>query len=113
MKFAVAETKRDEDTGLLAAWVSGMPGAHTQAETMDELRDNLQEVVALVREDNPTRYPAVALLWHDEDMLVATCVDYGTVSQGRTVEEALNNLGEATELYLEVFPPNGGESRIL
>lgn len=28
----------------------------------------------------------------------------GTVSQGKTIEEAVNNLKEATELYLEVFP---------
>lgn len=91
---------------------AGMPGAHTQAKTIDELRDNLQEVVALVREDNPTPYPAVALLTPAEDMVVAFCADYGTVSQGRTAEDALNNLEEATELYLEAFPPKGGESRI-
>jgi predicted RNase H-like HicB family nuclease len=29
----------------------------------------------------------------------------GTVSQGKTVEEAVANLKEATELYLEQFPP--------
>jgi len=29
----------------------------------------------------------------------------GTVSQGKTVEEAVANLQEATELYLEEFPP--------
>lgn len=29
----------------------------------------------------------------------------GTTSQGETVEEALANLREATELYLEEFPP--------
>ena len=28
----------------------------------------------------------------------------GTFSQGRTIEEAVNNLKEATELYLEEFP---------
>jgi predicted RNase H-like HicB family nuclease len=28
----------------------------------------------------------------------------GTVSQGKTVEEAVENLKEATELYLEEFP---------
>jgi predicted RNase H-like HicB family nuclease len=29
----------------------------------------------------------------------------GTVSQGATVEEAVANLKEATELFLEEFPP--------
>jgi predicted RNase H-like HicB family nuclease len=30
--------------------------------------------------------------------------EVGTVSQGYTVEEAVANLKEATELYLEEFP---------
>ncbi|MCH7722885.1 MAG: type II toxin-antitoxin system HicB family antitoxin [Bacteroidetes bacterium] len=37
-------------------------------------------------------------------MYVAECPEVGTVSQGKTVEEALANLKEATELYLEEFP---------
>ena len=35
---------------------------------------------------------------------VAECPEVGTVSQGKTVEGALANLKEATELYLEEFP---------
>jgi predicted RNase H-like HicB family nuclease len=35
---------------------------------------------------------------------VAECPEVGTVSQGKTIEEAINNLKEATELYLEEFP---------
>ncbi len=34
---------------------------------------------------------------------VAECPEVGTVSQGRTVEIAVSNLQEATELYLEEF----------
>ena len=45
-----------------------------------------------------------ALIQKDEDMYVANCPELGTVSQGKTLEEALNNLKEATELYLEEFP---------
>ena len=30
----------------------------------------------------------------------------GTTTQGESVEEALNNLREATELYMEEFPIN-------
>lgn len=42
---------------------------------------------------------------HKEDKLyVAECPEVGTVSQGCTVEEAIENLKEATELYLEEFP---------
>ena len=35
---------------------------------------------------------------------VAECPEVGTVSQGKTFEEAIKNLKEATELYLEEFP---------
>jgi len=45
-----------------------------------------------------------AVIWKEEDMYVAKCVEVGTVSQGKTIQEALENLKEATELYLEEFP---------
>ena len=35
---------------------------------------------------------------------VAECPEVGTVSQGKTIEKAIENLKEATELYLEEFP---------
>lgn len=38
-------------------------------------------------------------------LYVAECPEVGTVSQGTSVEDALANLKEATELYLEEFPP--------
>jgi len=44
-----------------------------------------------------------AVLQKEEDMYVATCPEVGTVSQGKTVDEALVNLKEATELHLEEF----------
>jgi predicted RNase H-like HicB family nuclease len=37
-------------------------------------------------------------------LYVAECPEVGTVSQGYTIEEAISNLKEATELYLEEFP---------
>ncbi len=45
-----------------------------------------------------------AVIQKDEDMYVAKCPEIGTVSQGNTIEEALANLKEATQLYLEEFP---------
>jgi len=45
-----------------------------------------------------------AVLHKEEDLYVAECPEVGTVSQGHTVEEAVANLKEATELYLEEFP---------
>lgn len=45
-----------------------------------------------------------ALIHKEGDCYVADCPETGTVSQGKSVEEALANLKEATELYLEEFP---------
>jgi predicted RNase H-like HicB family nuclease len=45
-----------------------------------------------------------AVLHKERDLYVAECPEVGTVSQGKTVEEAVGNLREATELYLEEFP---------
>ena len=54
-----------------------------------------------------------AVLHKEEDWYVADCPEVGTVSQGRTMEEALSNLVEATELYLEEFPlPTAGRALV-
>lgn len=45
-----------------------------------------------------------AVIRKEEDMYVAKCPEVGTASQGRTIEETVKNLKEATELYLEEFP---------
>ena len=45
-----------------------------------------------------------AVIQKDEEMYVAKCPEVGTASQGATIEEAVSNLREATELYLEEFP---------
>lgn len=49
-----AYIERDPDTGLLVGFVPGLPGAHTQAESLDELRVNLTEVIELCLEEMPT-----------------------------------------------------------
>ena len=43
--------EKDPETGLYIAVVPGIPGAHTQAETLDELQKNLKEVVELCLEE--------------------------------------------------------------
>ncbi len=45
-----------------------------------------------------------AVLHKEREWYVADCPEVGTVSQGRTLDEAVANLVEATELYLEEFP---------
>ncbi len=46
----------------------------------------------------------IAVLHKEDDLVVAECPDVCTVSQGHTIEEAIANLKEATELFLEEFP---------
>ena len=45
-----------------------------------------------------------AVVRKEEDIYVAECPEVETASQGKTVEEAIRNLKEATELFLEEFP---------
>lgn len=45
-----------------------------------------------------------AIIHKEEDLYVAECPEVGTVSQGYSIEDAVSNLKEATELYLEEFP---------
>ena len=45
-----------------------------------------------------------AIIHKEQDIYVAECPEVGTVSQGESIEEAIANLKEATELYLEEFP---------
>jgi predicted RNase H-like HicB family nuclease len=45
-----------------------------------------------------------AVIHKEGKIYVAQCPEIGTVSQGYSFDEALHNLKEATELYLEEFP---------
>ncbi len=45
-----------------------------------------------------------AIVRREEQWYVAQCPEVGTASQWQTIEEAIENLREATELYLEEFP---------
>jgi predicted RNase H-like HicB family nuclease len=51
MKTFTAVVERDPVTGLLVGYVPGFPGAHSQAETLDELNANLREVIGMLLED--------------------------------------------------------------
>ena len=45
-----------------------------------------------------------AIVRKENALYVAECPEVGTASQGKSMEEAVTNLQEATELYLEEFP---------
>lgn len=49
-------------------------------------------------------YHFAAIFNKEGKWYVARCLELGVVSQGKTIEEAKTNLGEAVELYLENHP---------
>ena len=49
-RFTVV-VERDRETGLYVGIVPGLPGAHTQAASLDELQKNMGEVLALFLEE--------------------------------------------------------------
>jgi predicted RNase H-like HicB family nuclease len=51
MKIFTAIVERDSETNLYVGYVPGFPGAHSQAETLDELQANLHEVIEMLLED--------------------------------------------------------------
>ncbi len=46
-----AQIERDKDTGLYIGFVPSLPGAHTQAASLDQLNVNLKEVIELCIEE--------------------------------------------------------------
>ena len=53
-----AVIERDVDTGFYVGFVPGLPGAHTQGESLDELNANLKEVVEMLLEDDDVKVEA-------------------------------------------------------
>ena len=51
MKTFTAIVEQCIETGLYIGFVPGFSGAHTQAETLDELNQNLKEVIEMLLED--------------------------------------------------------------
>lgn len=58
MRGFTAVIEKCADTGLYVGYVPGFPGAHSQAETLDELQRNLQEVIEMLLEDGEPRLHA-------------------------------------------------------
>jgi predicted RNase H-like HicB family nuclease len=52
MATLTAWIEQDPETQLYVAIVPGIPGAHTQAATLDELHANLREVLDLLLEED-------------------------------------------------------------
>ncbi len=51
MKAFTAVVERCTETGLYVGYVPGLPGAHSQGGTIEELRLNIEEVLQMLNED--------------------------------------------------------------
>lgn len=51
MRTFKAIFERDTVTGFYVGHIPGFPGAHSQGESREELRENLTEVVSMLLED--------------------------------------------------------------
>jgi predicted RNase H-like HicB family nuclease len=58
MRNFTAVVERDPETGLFVGYIPSWTGAHSQGATLDELRENLREVVAMLLEDGDPRLEA-------------------------------------------------------
>jgi predicted RNase H-like HicB family nuclease len=58
MRNFTAVVEKDAETGVYVGYVPGWPGAHSQGATIDELRQNLEEVIAMLLEDGDPKLDA-------------------------------------------------------
>jgi len=58
MRSFTAVVERCPDTGLYVGYVPGFPGAHSQAETLDDLQTNLREVIEMLMEEGEPQLEA-------------------------------------------------------
>jgi predicted RNase H-like HicB family nuclease len=56
MRKFTAVIEHCPNTSLYVGYVPGFTGAHTQGETLDELRKNLQEVIEMLLEDGEPEF---------------------------------------------------------
>ena len=52
LKSYTAIVERDRDTGYYVGHIPEFPGAHSQGESLNELRENLREAIEMLLEDN-------------------------------------------------------------
>ncbi|MCX5770824.1 MAG: type II toxin-antitoxin system HicB family antitoxin [Candidatus Hydrogenedentes bacterium] len=61
MRTFTAVVERCPDTGLYVGYIPGFAGAHSQGESLDELRKNLEEVVTMLLEDGEPQLETTCL----------------------------------------------------
>ncbi len=67
MKKYTADIERCPETSLYVGYIPGFPGAHSQAETLDELNRNLKEVVEMLLEDGDRERTGLELGAYGDD----------------------------------------------
>ena len=107
MKFLIT-IFQDED-GVYIAECPSIPVCFSQGTTEQEAEKNIQEAIkecleVRVEKEMPLTRLTAKLTPAPEGGYIASNSETGTTTQGETVEEALYNLREANELYLEEFP---------
>jgi len=58
MKSFTAVIEKDAQMGIYVGYVPGWPGAHSQGDTVEELRNNLAEVISMLLEDGEPKLEA-------------------------------------------------------
>ena len=58
MRSFTAVVEKCADTGLYVGYVPGFAGAHSQGESLDALRENLEEVLGMLLEGGEPRLNA-------------------------------------------------------
>jgi len=55
-KRFTAIIEKDPETNYYVGYIPGYPGAHSQAESLDELHENLREVIEMLLEDGEPKF---------------------------------------------------------
>ena len=58
MKYYTAVIEKCPETSMYVGFVPGLPGAHSQGNTLDELNKNLKEVIEMLLEDGEPQLQA-------------------------------------------------------
>jgi predicted RNase H-like HicB family nuclease len=86
MKLFTVIIEKDINTNLYVGYLPGFWGAHSQGETLDELREKLQEVIETLFDDS-----AITAL---EDIAIVKAIAEGLEGENVSREEVFTLLSE-------------------
>lgn len=65
MRTITAIIEKCSETGVFVGYVPGFPGAHSQADSLDELHRNLHEVITMLLEDGEPKLGGRTIFLND------------------------------------------------